>query len=174
MPVAIKKANCSFSEILRLLLDGKLRQAAIDPGATGMEAIVVDVAEIRKLTRLDDHGGLGAVEASEELELQPKVLEQLTKAGFITAEIAVSPLNRCPQTIYRQEELDRFSNEFVSLFGYASRLGVHFMKAKKDLESAGVPVAITTDAVSATFYRWADIRAAGPRFAKLGTAFAFQ
>lgn len=174
IPVAIKKANCSFSEILRLLVDGKLRQAAIDPGATGMEAIVVDVAEIRELTRLGDHGGLGAAEASEELELQPKVLEQLTKAGFITAEIAVNPQNRCPQTIYRQEELDRFSNEFVSLFGYASRLGVHFRKAKKDLESAGVPVAITTDAVSATFYRWADIRAAGPRFTKLGIAFAFQ
>lgn len=62
----------------------------------------------------------------------------------------------------------------MSLFGYASRLGVHFMKAKKDLESTGVPVAITTDAVSATFYRWADIRAAGPRFAELGIAFPFQ
>jgi hypothetical protein len=174
MPVAIKKANCSFSDILRLILDGKLQQAAIDPGATGMEAIVLDVEEIRELTRLVDHGGLGAVEASEVLGLQPKVVEQLTKAGFITAEIAVNPQNRCPQTIYRQEELDRFSNEFVSLFGYASRLGVHFMKAKKDLVSAGVPVAITTDAVSATFYRWADIRAAGPRLADLGIAFAFQ
>ncbi|MDQ0420909.1 hypothetical protein J2045_001936 [Peteryoungia aggregata LMG 23059] len=174
IPVAIKKANCSFCEILRLLLDGKLRNATVDPGAAGIGAILIDVAEVRELTRLGDHGGLGVAEASEKLELRPKVLEQLTKAGFLNAEVAVNPVNRCPQTIYRQGELDRFSDEFVSLFGYAARLGVHFKKAKKDLESAGVPVAISTDAVSATFYRWKDIRAAGPRFAKLGVAFAFQ
>lgn len=174
IPIAIKRANCSFSEILRLLLDGKLRNATVDPGAAGIGAILVDVAELRGLTQRGDHGGLGVVEASAELELQPKVLEQLTKAGLIKAEIGLNPFNRCPQTIYRKEEIDRFSDEFVSLFGYASRLGVHFKKAKNDLESAGVPVAIGSDAVSATFYRWTDIRAAGPRFAKLGVAFAFH
>lgn len=86
---------------MREIITENLTHVSITPCVFSAEAIVLDVAEIRALTRLGDHGGLGAVEASEGLGLQPKVLEQLTKAGFITAEIAVNPLNRCSQTIYR-------------------------------------------------------------------------
>jgi hypothetical protein len=174
IPAGAKKAKCRQTELLQLLIDGVLENATTDPDGRGMEAILVDVSEIREKTRLADHGGLSLVEASKELELQPQTLDRLIEHGLVKSELATNPRNRCPQRIVRTEEIDRFQDEYVSLFNYAARLDVHFTEAKKGLEVAGVSPVLTKEMVGATFYRWTDIRVAGPRFAKLGISFAFQ
>lgn len=170
---AVKKANCKYGEIVQLLLDRKLEKASIDPARNGLEAIMVDVQEIRERTALAAHGGLSLVEAYKELAVSDAVLLALIEHGHLASEVAINPINRCPQRIVRPEEIERFESEYVSLFNYAKRLGIHFMKAKGQLDTVGVEPALTKDMVKATFYRWADIRSAAHRFAELHLPFAF-
>ncbi|MFK0382439.1 TniQ family protein [Agrobacterium sp. NPDC090273] len=170
---AAKKANCRYGEIIELLLDGKLENASAYSEKAGLEAIVVDLAEVREKTKLEDHGGLSLVDAGKSMGMQSLVLEKLIDRGYIAAEVAINPVNRCPQRIVRPREIDRFESEYVSLFNYAKRLGIHFKEAKKNLEAGGVAPALTKEVVAATFYRWADIRAAAFKFAALNISFAF-
>lgn len=170
---AVKKVNCKYGEVVQLLLDRKLDNASIDPEGNGLEAILVDIQEVREQTALKAHGGLSLTEAEARLAVRDAVLFALIDHGYLASEIGINPTNRCPQRIVRPEEIERFESEYVSLFNYAKQVGIHFMKAKTHLDAAGVSPALTKDLVKATFYRWADIRAAIPKFAEMGVPFAF-
>lgn len=152
-----RRANCKFSEVLDLLLDGKIARVAVDHHVYGLEALLFDVDEVRQLTRLPDHGGLSLTEAERQLAINDKVLWKLIELGHLKVETAINPVNRCPQRIIRPATMAGFQAEFISLFNLARQRGEHFRTVKRDLEERGIVPAIVRDAVGATFYRRCEL-----------------
>ncbi len=158
MASTIKQANCKFNELINLLLDQKIENVFVDPTTNGLDAFWFDVAEVKQLTKLPNHGGLSLAEAETRLALNWRVLLKLIEHGFLPVEIAVNPVNRCPQKIIRPQAIDGFEAAYVSLFNYARERGRHFLKLRKELEELGITPAITKDLVGASFYKRTDLR----------------
>ncbi|AVA21281.1 MULTISPECIES: TniQ family protein [unclassified Rhizobium] len=154
---AVKAANCRFEEILDLMLGGSLKNVSTNPGKMGLDAFRFDVEEIRRLTMLPDHGGLSLSDAEKRLRLARPVLAALIDQGFIEAEHAINPVNRCLQRIVRPEVADRFAAEYVTLIAYAKERQRHFAGMKRDLTAAGILPVITKESVGSTFYRRAEL-----------------
>lgn len=152
-----RRANCKFSEVLDLLLDGKIARVAVDHHVYGLDALLFDVDEVCQLTRLPDHGGLSLTEAERRLAINDKVLWKLIELGHIKVETAINPVNRCPQRIIRPATMAGFQAEFISPFNLARERGEHFRTVKRDLEERGIVPAIVRDTVGATFYRRCEL-----------------
>jgi hypothetical protein len=55
------------------------------------------------------------------------------------------------------EEVERFEREYVSLFVLARQQGRHFPAVKKELDAAGIKLALDPKKIGATFYRKRDL-----------------
>lgn len=65
IPDASKRANCKASEVIDLLLQGELREVAIDTMTSGFLAVQVNPSEIRRKTALIAHGGVSLKQAEK-------------------------------------------------------------------------------------------------------------
>lgn len=157
IPAAAKKACCSAAEIVRAILDGRLKRKGRLVGARGYMSVLVDVEEVRALVRGTDPGGLVGRPLAKRLGVADKVVAKLIAGAHLKTVIVVHPINRCPTAIVPTAEVERFEREFVSLFGLAKQLGRHFRAVKKALEAAGVEPAVDPEKVGATFYRRKDL-----------------
>jgi hypothetical protein len=66
--------------------------------------------------------------------------------------MAINPVNRCPQTVVKPEEVARFQKKYISLFQLARERRQHIMAAKTEMKTAGVKPAFDTKKIGATFY----------------------
>jgi hypothetical protein len=152
IPEAARRACCSSEEVVRAILDGKIKRKWRFAGERGYCAVLVDVRDVRGLVRGADHGGLTGVEIKDRLSTTTKVVAAL-KHGHLKTETVVNPVNRCPITVVPAAEVKRFEAEFVSLFALARQQGRHHMAVKKELDAAGVRPALDPGKVGATFYQ---------------------
>lgn len=152
IPEASRRANCKVSEILELLLAGSLCNVAADSSVHGFLGIRISFEELRSKTMLPDHGGLSLRETERRLGTKTQVLVALLELGAIKSSTATNPINRCPQTIVRPEDLESFNTKFVSLSNLARERGEHFSKTKKTLVAAGILPAFDPGRIGATIY----------------------
>lgn len=153
IPVAARLAFCPSEEIVRLVLDGKLKRKWKLASERGYMALLLDLEEVRALVRGPDHGGLTGLQIKDKLSTTAKVAAALIKHGHLKSTTIVNPVNRCPTVVVALEEVERFEREFVSLFALARRHNCHHMAIKKKLDAAGVKPAMDAKTVGATFYR---------------------
>jgi hypothetical protein len=153
IPDAAKKACCGATEIVQLILDGNLTRKWRLASERGYMAVLVDVDEVRALTRGPDHGGFTAIALKDRMQTSDRVPPKLIAAGYLKAITVVNPINRCPTVVVPAEEVERFEATYVSLFALAKSQGRHFWVVKKELEAAGVKPALRQEDVGATFYR---------------------
>jgi hypothetical protein len=152
IPEAAKRANCGAAEVVRLILGRKLAKVWRRAGAQGYASVFVDCEEIRNMIR-QDYGpdlNLRAVEA--ELRTSTRVVDALVAIGVLPSRRATNPLNRCPYTAVRKDDLEAFSARYVSLHALAREKGIHFMALKRDLIDRGIQPAFDHSTVPATFY----------------------
>lgn len=154
--VAAKRACCSAATIIRLVLDKELKWVGRQTGVEGYLAVLVDLEEIRSLTRGEDHGGLTPNQVACTIEVHDRVARALIKHGHLATVTVVNPVNRCPQTVVMSEEVERFQREYVSLFALAKERGRHFRKLKLEMDEAGVEPVFDVNKIGATFYRRKD------------------
>ncbi|URK87814.1 hypothetical protein LP421_08505 [Rhizobium sp. RCAM05350] len=80
LAIAIKRASCKFSEVLDLLLSGKLKSVSVDPTKPGLKGLMLDHEEICCLTRMPERGGLTVRQAAAESDHRPKSHEKANRA----------------------------------------------------------------------------------------------
>lgn len=147
---ARKKACCSMAEVVDLLLAKELKTVRVHPEKRGFLSILVSTDEVRKLVRLQDHSGLSLRQAEKTLSVNTKVLKALITNGYLAAEEAINPENRCPQTIIAPEEITRFKASYVSLIVLSREVGIHFNNLKKKLTD--IPLAMDREKIGGSFY----------------------
>lgn len=157
LPDAGRQACCSAAEIVKLILDGRLRWVGKLEGETGYLSTIVSVDEVRSCVRLDDHGGISLRQVEKRLQTGTNAVKALIRDGHLPAREAVNPTNRCPQTIVTPGDLADFQATFVSLTEVAKERGVASRAMMRILREAGVGFAFDPDVLEGHFYRRADL-----------------
>jgi hypothetical protein len=152
IPAAAKRACCSAAEIVRFILDKKLKWVGRLAGADGYLSVLVSLEEIRGLVRGADHGGLTPYRVACTLGVTDRVARALIRLRHLKTVSTVNPVNRCPQNVVMPSEVERFQRKYVSLFGLAKERGRHFRKLKQEMDAGGTKLAFDAEKIGATFY----------------------
>ena len=152
IPAAAKRACCSAAEIVRFILDKKLKWVGRLAGIEGYLSVLVNLDEIRSLVRGEDHGGLTPYKVACTLGVTDRVARELIRHGHLKTVSTINPINRCPQSVVMPAEVERFQQKYVSLFGLAKERGRHFRKLKQELDANGTKLAFDAEKIGATFY----------------------
>jgi hypothetical protein len=104
IPAAAKRACCSATEIVRFIVDKKLRWVGRLGDVEGYLSVLVDLEELRELVRGDDHGGLTPYQVSCQIGVTDKVARQLIRHGRLAtvttcrvrAPLGPQSRRRCP------------------------------------------------------------------------------
>lgn len=157
IPDASKRACCSAAETVRLILAGRLMRKGILTTEKGYMAILVDPEEIKPLVRREDHGGVSLRVAEKQLGVSTRVLTALIDHGYLPSREAINPINRCPQRVIEQDDIDAFQATYVGLTALRAELGKYLGDLKQRFSEADIKPCIDPELVFATFYRRSDI-----------------
>jgi TniQ len=161
LPSAAKRACCSSTAIVKLILENRLQWVGRRVDETGFLSILVDVTEVKAKTMTEAAPAGLAVHIAAKIVMKTtqRVMSQLIAGGHIKTVTAINPVNRCPQIVIPFEELERFKTTFVSLHQLGVERGCHMRAVLKELNASGVQPANEFEKVGATFYRRNDLRA---------------
>jgi len=152
IPVAAKAACCSAAEIIRLVLDRKLKWTGHLLGTQGYLSLLVDINEIKLHVRGPETGGISLRKVAAMLETNDRVVRALINNGHLDTFMAINAVNRCPQVVVKPEEVERFQKKYISLFQLARERRKHIKVAKTEMKIAGVKPAFDTKQIGAMFY----------------------
>jgi hypothetical protein len=107
IPTAAKRCCCSAAEIVRLILDGKLRTTKSSQ-RLGYMGVLVDAGAVLKAVRGPETDALSLRNAARAIGTSDPALEALIAGGHIAAFNRINAVNRCPQTLVAAKELKRF------------------------------------------------------------------
>jgi hypothetical protein len=154
---AARRANCPATEIVRLIVDDRLAWVGRRAGVEGLMAILVDLEEIRPLTKLPELKGLIPADALRALRVSFKTMAGLLKVGALKTIVQRHPIKRNPQVVIPFEEIERFKAEFTSLFLLAHERGKYMAVLLRELKALGVQPVPEFEGVGATFFRRSEL-----------------
>jgi hypothetical protein len=149
---AAKRACCSAMEIVKLILDHQLEWVGQLTTKTGYQSILVDVVEIKRLTRGEHGDNLTIRQAAGILGTTDRVLSSLVKHQLLASESLISPINRCPYIAVPRQSVEGFKAQYASLHEIARSRGKHMPILKQELATRGVEPALRSDQVGTSFY----------------------
>jgi hypothetical protein len=156
IPTAAKRCCCSAADIVRLIVDGKLRTAKT-LHRLGYMGILVDARAVLKAVRGAETDALSLRKAARTIGTSDPALEALIAGGHIAAFTGVNAVNRCPQTLVANKELKRFKANYVSLWALSKERGMYIATLKSKLDRAGIEPAFDPGAIGASFYRRIEV-----------------
>lgn len=151
IPIAAKRCCCSAAEIVRLILDGKLRTYV--GSMRGYMGIMVDPLAAAKALLRPEAMGLSLRKAARELGTSDDALNALIAEKHIESFVGINPVNRCPQRLVAAKEIKRFKASYVSLWTLAKERRIYAATLRSKLERAGVTPAFDPVKIGARFYR---------------------
>lgn len=152
---SVKKAGCTFAEIVALIIDRKLSTVAWASDRTGIGAIRVDATEVKRKTIGEDHGCYSLSDLGKLIPASSKIIKALIEGGHLTTVQRRNPIKRNMQTVVEPSALSGFTSEFVSLGNLATARRTRTWNLKRDLEDAGLATAFV--AAGMPFYRRSEI-----------------
>lgn len=159
---AVSSSHCTWKEIIQLILDNGLEYLTQSGPAQTLNALRVDIDEIRRKVALPEHGGMSLREVEHRLGTTTPTVRALVQGGYLPARIERNPVNRCKQRVVSPSDLSDFANRYISLHGLASKNNVPIARLKERLASAGIEPAFQLGDKAARFYERDRIRAVVP------------
>ncbi|MCB5175918.1 TniQ family protein [Microvirga lenta] len=150
IPDAAKRANCSAREIVTAIFEGRLSFVGQRTDTRGYLSVLVDVEEVRAAVRRPDHGSLSLRAVERRLGVHTSAIRGLIEGGHLATEIAVNPVNRCPQTVVTEAEMTRFETETVTLSRLARERQQSREALQRMLAARGIKPAIVIEAAKRT------------------------
>jgi TniQ len=160
IPTTAKQCCRSAADVIRLIFDGKLETWRV-PRVRGYLSVLVDPDSAAKaLHGAKNQNGVSLREVARRIGTSDPVLNALIAQGHVASFIAAHPVNKYPQTLIAPAEIERFRQEYVSLWALSkqNRLPSAAMKAR--LDTAGVEPAYDPATVGARFYSRAEVHKA--------------
>lgn len=142
--------------IAQLLLLGRLRNVRTDPDSAGVDAIMVDVAEVKAfLSPMSDLLTIRMLMA--ELRCDQKIARALMVTGALPARFERHPINRLKCWLAHVSDVETFKAEYVSVYILAEEVGMHFRLLKEKLIDMAIPTAFDPKEVGTLFYRRSEL-----------------
>lgn len=153
----VRKAGCTFAEVIGLILGGELRTVALSADCVGIAAIRLDVDEVKERTAGEDHRCVTLRRLERLIPASSRIIKALVDGGHMPTVQRRNPVKRNMQTVVEPGAFVAFMEEFVSLGSLATGCGTRTWSLKRELDDAGVsPVFIAADM---PFYRRPEILA---------------
>ncbi len=140
-------------DVVALVLERKLSRVGRDPGQSGFVSVLVDAEEVRPLVTGPAYDGHSLRDLEKLLSAGTYAVKALVEKGLLVSETVKNPVTGWMQPIVREEELERFRREYVSLHTLARERGEHFARIKKSLVAAGVAPVGDPGELRQTLYR---------------------
>ncbi|ACP23446.1 hypothetical protein NGR_b19990 (plasmid) [Sinorhizobium fredii NGR234] len=156
---ASRKAHRPTKDVIRLLLEGKLKTVAYSRSEHGYAALLVDPAEIRMKIRRKRRNTdrMTAQSIAKELNATPGTVAALVDHGHIPASaVKLQPDGRKVRSVARAD-FDAFRSTYQSVFHLAKELGTSPTRLFRELALLGVQPAFDRSVFYAAYYRRADI-----------------
>ncbi|ORE97764.1 TniQ family protein [Aurantimonas sp. 22II-16-19i] len=144
-------AICTFPEIIRLVLQGRLSRVARLVGVEGLDAVLVPKDEVARLTSAPSRG-LTRIEVQHRTRLSQKPVQKLFEHRVFDLEVVRNPVKRSEQVVATEESVGRFMRDVVGLHPLAKHHGVHFRRMKAIMAAAGIEPLLDPVEFHATFY----------------------
>ncbi|MDP3256711.1 TniQ family protein [Bosea sp. (in: a-proteobacteria)] len=149
---AAMKANCSRSDIVKLVLDDQLRWVGRKANHLGIGSLVVDLTEVVAHVRSDADRDLTFWECVEALGAGPRVVHSLTRNGILPATHAANPRRTQPCMTIPMGALRSFKDQYISLHDVSRAHGRPMHLVRQDLLRHGINPALSSEIAGATYY----------------------
>ncbi|MBR0752914.1 TniQ family protein [Bradyrhizobium jicamae] len=145
--------------VLRHLLDGHLKSTFRLKGKHGYAALLLDLAEVMRIVRDRDHGGLKLRQATVAICTSEPVARALIKEGYIKTVVVRNPVTRQEQVVVMPAEVEAFRKTFISAWLLARERGMHPTTVRRAMERAGIEPAFAPLKIGGWIYRREDVPA---------------
>ena|GEM_PF-5685148 len=155
---AVISARTPLTDIVRMILGGKLNRIGHDKSETGFAGILVDPDEIMAITHALPPGRLSIPVASATFGYSYPLLLSLVRAGVIPSEDGRNSVTGLPRRTVAIEDLKAFSAKYVAMSSLSAKLKMDPRVIKAAAVEAGVKPAFQKPIVKGTFYLRRDIK----------------
>ncbi|MBW7974594.1 TniQ family protein [Bradyrhizobium sp. BR 10289] len=155
------KVSCAQTDIVRLILDRRLKWVGALTGKSGCRSILVDLREVRVLVHGRQARTISVDEFADRLGLRKQTAQALVARGYVKS----ATIERAGHRIARIQpsQVKAFHKRYVALGELARARGLHSATMKAKLDAKGIKPALQKHDVFTIFYRRAHIRSSGDR-----------
>ncbi|MDI7865131.1 hypothetical protein MRS76_24795, partial [Rhizobiaceae bacterium n13] len=134
---AVRVTNCTYNDLIEMILDDELSSVAWDDEYVGLPAIRIDPDEVlAKTSKPDPFVNLRTVET--EIPSSFNVVRALVTEGYLPSIKRAHPVAGMPQTAVSVEALATFKQTYVSLANVAKARATRTRKCRSYLETCGI------------------------------------
>jgi hypothetical protein len=152
-----KHGQTSTAEIVRSILEGKLKSAARHKAAKSFMQILVRLSDVKALRRHHTISGITIDEARAVLGITHPVIRALINAGHLKTVTVVTRIRNHKQELIKPESFEKFRQTFITATEVAVARGTHVRTLVPSLMTLGIKPAIGNVDVGQYFYARADL-----------------
>jgi hypothetical protein len=152
LSVAVKRSKSTTSEIIQLILDGKVWVGRLE-SKIRLKSLLLKRAEIVPFMEGKPTFGLNSRETCRRLTVADQALGSLIQAGALTAISYKHRTFKAPLLVITLESIEQFERTYISAFNLAKLHATSNAGIIKLMRSQGIEPAPELSKVPATFFR---------------------
>lgn len=152
MPAAAKRANCSSTEIVDLVLNGEIESRRFPSPATFM-ALLVDYGEVRAKVRGEYADEVTVREASVLVRTTDVAIKALVDGGILPTRTMISPKNRCPVQVIPISAINEFRQAYCTSVEISRDVGIGPRGIERIAREHGINPELGRAKYRVSFYR---------------------
>lgn len=156
IPAAAKRANCSSTEIVDLVLKGEIASRRFLGPATFM-ALLVDYEEVRSKIRGEYVDEVTAREASVLVRTTDGAIKALIDEGILPTRTMISPKNRCPVQVILRSAIEEFRQAYCTSAEISRDVGIGPRGIERIAREHGVNPELKREKYRVSFYRRSEL-----------------
>ncbi|WP_162241472.1 TniQ family protein [Methylobacterium sp. Leaf86] len=157
IPSAARRCNCSASEVVQLILDGRLPWVGRRTDMQGYLSILIYPKDVRPLVQGELVDDLRLRQVQAALEMSEGVVKGLIELGVLNVRTVPNPDNRCPMRVVERASFEDFQSRYVSLSALAGPAVLSPPRAAKILAEKDVHPVWDRREVKLSIYRLIDV-----------------
>lgn len=156
MPTAAKRANCSSTEIIDLVINGEIDSRRL-PGPPTFMALLVNYEEVRSKVRGEYAEEVTAREASVIIRTTDGAVKALIDGKIFPTRTMISPKNRCPVQVIPISAIEEFRKTYCTSAEISRDIGIGPRAIERIARQNGINPELQREKYRVSFYRRSDL-----------------
>lgn len=156
---AARSARCGLADVLRLLVDRKLKEVALYGRRSGFEGLRVNPAEVKRRVPRKPLPGLSMRQAAVRMGLAGNLMARLVAARLLPSSPIDGVSGNRPMRVITPEDADAFSARYITLSQAATSMGLGNCGriARQVIEAGGIRPAFDPEVCGCRIYERAAL-----------------
>lgn len=156
LPSAAKRANCSSTEIVDLVLKGEIESRRL-PGPASFMSLLVAYQEVRSKVRGEYVGEITAREATLLIRTSDAAVRALIDAGFFPTRSVINPKNRCPVQVISLSAVNEFRRTYCTSGEISRDVGVGARRIERIIREHHISPELPREKYRIPFFRRSEL-----------------